>query len=44
MDVETGVRYAGGKVEVMGNAKVRWGEEGAIRTEVLAHAPGRSFR
>lgn len=39
--VETGVQVA--KMDAiagMADAKVRWGEEGAVRTEVLAHAPG----
>lgn len=43
MDVETGVKYAGERAASMGEAKVRWGEEGAHRTEVLAHAPGESI-
>lgn len=30
----------GGGVVSMGQMKVKWGEEGAVRTEVLAHAPG----
>jgi len=41
-DVKTGVKSSpqgGGMAE----AKIRWGEEGAVRTEVLAHAPGRSL-
>ncbi|GFZ43519.1 hypothetical protein JCM24511_01239 [Saitozyma sp. JCM 24511] len=40
-DVETGVKYAASeKVVGMGEVKAKWGEEGAPRTEVLAHAPG----
>ena len=40
-DVETGVRSASNaRAAGMAETKVRWGEEGAVRTEVLAHAPG----
>lgn len=43
-DVETGVKYAASeKVVGMGEVKAKWGEEGAPRTEVLAHAPGERF-
>ena len=37
-DVETGVRVGG--MKGVSDAKLRWGEEGPIRTEVLSHAPG----
>jgi hypothetical protein len=44
-DVETGVKYAASeKVVGMGEVKAKWGEEGAPRTEVLAHAPGERSR
>jgi hypothetical protein len=40
-NVEAGVAMGqGGGVAGMAEAKVKWGEEGATRTEVLAHAPG----
>ncbi|OCF34056.1 hypothetical protein I316_04403 [Kwoniella heveanensis BCC8398] len=40
-DVETGVRYSKtAKIASMAEAKVKWGDEGATRTEVLGHAPG----
>ncbi|WVQ97454.1 hypothetical protein IAU59_004567 [Kwoniella sp. CBS 9459] len=40
-DVETGVKYSKtAKIASMAEAKVKWGEEGATRTEVLGHAPG----
>ncbi|KAI9635262.1 uncharacterized protein MKK02DRAFT_36638 [Dioszegia hungarica] len=39
--VETGARYAAmEKIAGMGQNKVKWGEGGAMETEVLAHAPG----
>ena len=39
--VETGARYAAmEKIAGMGENKVKWGEGGAMETEVLAHAPG----
>lgn len=41
--VETGARYAAmEKIAGMGQNKVKWGEGGAMETEVLAHAPGES--
>jgi hypothetical protein len=41
--VETGARYAAmEKIAGMGQNKVKWGEGGAMETEVLAHAPGKS--
>ena len=40
-DVKAGVKASEGRIVAgMTEAKVKWGEEGAIRTEVLAHAPG----
>lgn len=40
-DVETGILHAKGQGAVsMAESKVRWGSEGAVRTEVLGHAPG----
>jgi hypothetical protein len=40
--VETGARYAAmEKIAGMGQNKVKWGEGGAMETEVLAHAPGK---
>ncbi|WWD17859.1 hypothetical protein CI109_102303 [Kwoniella shandongensis] len=40
-EVETGVEHSKtAKIAGMAEAKVRWGEEGAPRTTVLAHAPG----
>lgn len=42
--VETGVKYApADQIAGMADAKIRWDEEGAPRTEVLAHAPGKSL-
>lgn len=42
--VETGARYAAmEKIAGMGQNKVKWGEGGAMETEVLAHAPGPSI-
>jgi hypothetical protein len=38
-DASTGSKN-GNKQNGMAEAKIRWGEEGAVRTEVLAHAPG----
>jgi len=42
--VNAGIGYEkgqGGRVMAgMSEAKLSWGEEGAVRTEVLAHAPG----
>ncbi|TYJ52838.1 hypothetical protein B9479_006561 [Cryptococcus floricola] len=40
-DVENGVEFSkAAKIAGMAEAKVKWGEQGAHRTEVLAHAPG----
>lgn len=40
-DVEAGVAFAKGKEVVsMAESKVKWGDQGAVRTEVLGHAPG----
>lgn len=40
-DVEAGVKHSKtAKIAGMAEAKLRWGEDGAPRTEVLAHAPG----
>lgn len=39
--VETGARIAAmEKIAGMGEGRVKWGEDGAFQTEVLAHAPG----
>lgn len=40
-DVEAGVKASGGeKIVGVSESKFVWGDEGAPRTEVLAHAPG----
>jgi len=40
-DVKAGVKASEGRIVAgMTEAKIKWGEEGAIRTDVLAHAPG----
>lgn len=41
-DVTTGAKASEGRIIAgMTEAKVKWGEEGAVRTEVLGHAPGK---
>jgi hypothetical protein len=43
-DVVNGAKSTEGRlIPGMTESKVRWGEEGAVRTEVLAHAPGMSL-
>ena len=40
-DIATGMRAGEGRIMAgMGDAKVKWGDEGPLRTEVLGHAPG----
>ncbi|KAL7422448.1 hypothetical protein Q5752_003096 [Cryptotrichosporon argae] len=39
-DVEVGAKHASAATHAMADAKAHWGDEGALRTEVLAHAPG----
>lgn len=42
-DVKAGAKASEGRIVAgMTESKVRWGEEGAVRTEVLGHAPGTS--
>jgi hypothetical protein len=42
-DVKAGVKASEGRVVAgMTESKVKWGDEGAVRTEVLGHAPGTS--
>lgn len=43
VDAEVGFPKAA-KVAGVAEAKVKWGEQGAPRTQVLAHAPGESLR
>lgn len=43
-DVDTEGFPKAGKVAGMAETKVKWGEQGAPRTQVLAHAPGESLR
>lgn len=43
-DVAAGVKASEGRIVAgMTEAKVKWGEEGALRTQVLGHAPGTYF-